>query len=159
MAQILMVVMGLLLSSMIMLSLINYLPSGLEVQKETEILIERGFETLDLGYDAYKAANSDTPITVNASWSSSLSPSYIFLPAAPINLSWDYASDGGTGRFFCLHGSYTKDQFKGFKRASRMFSPAALFVRNSCSETARSNIADPSTFPASLSINYWVDAP
>ena len=128
MVQLLMVVAGLSLSSMVMLSLNNYLPSVFNAQKDTEILIEKGFTVLEEGFDAYTSANADTPPAASAGWDSDLSPGYIFLPRPPTNLSWSYGSDGGTGYYFCLTGSFTQPQFKGFKRAESMFSASAMFL-------------------------------
>ncbi len=144
-----------LLSAMVMVT-INYVPANQGSILLAQNLIQTGLTGLQTGYNNYVAATGSVPTTSN--WANVLTPQYVFLPAAPLNMSWSYTSGATygstTGNYFCLSGNMTQAQYQAAVNDMGDFSSQAYFLNTACGSTA--NGTTPTSWPASAALTFWV---
>lgn len=156
---------------------IKYTNPTLPLQQETQQQIERGFQSLQMGWDAYRAekqafewkcetlttsagtyesckqALSDPGYLPVAGWSSALIPQYAFMPRPPKGLNWSYGTNS-EGWYFCAEGAINDVQLKGVRRAQLRFPLQTLVVSSACG--AISDVPNESLNLSAMKITYWV---
>lgn len=123
---------------------------------------------MERAYKAYAKVNGGagpTPLaTADGGADALFRPMLRLMPAAPANYTWSYgqhAADGSVWdglHYFCLSSAAPADLgiWRGMIRAKQAFSAEQLFMGNSCGATT--NLSEPTTYPASVSVTYFVTA-
>lgn len=170
-------VLAISLASAATLITVKYTNPTLPLQQETQQQIEQGFQSLQMGWDAYRAekqafewkcetlttsagtyesckqALSDPGYLPVAGWSNSLVPQYTFMPRPPKGLNWSYGSNSD-GWYFCAEGSINDTQLKGVRRAQLRFPLQALIVSSACGVVT--DAPDKSLDLSAMKITFWV---
>lgn len=182
MFQLITTVLAIALAGATTLITMKYTNPTLPLQQETQEQIERGFQSLQMGWDAFRAehqtfewvcdtlttdagtyesckqALSDPGYLPVTGWTSALIPQYAFMPRPPKGMDWSYGTNSA-GWYFCAEGTINNAQLKGIRRAQLRFPLETLVVSNTCGVVA--DLPDESLNLASMKVTYWVkrDAP
>lgn len=89
--------------------------------------MQRGFEDLEAGYQAFVDATQVEPSSM-----ADLAPAYVFLPPSSGGTHWSFGVDASGMRYVCLSGSFTDVQVTALQRLRQDFSPQAYFIGAAC---------------------------
>lgn len=111
-----------------------------------------GFHSLESGYNNYTLNIGSQPNLMT-----DIAPHYAFVPAAPNGTSWSFGSGGasGTGRYFCLSGSFNAAILRASINLQQNLSPQAYFINSTCGATST---LIPTGSNPTVALTYWVAA-
>lgn len=153
------------LSTAILLTTINYLPSWQPIAAKNEGLTRAGLERLELAhYLATRAAAGVEPsptAEADGGLVTNFAPYYTFLPRAPINYTWKYGYNATKGlNWVCLYSATggQKADWMAFSRLKTHFSAEQYFVHTGGSAACGSdtNAIEPTEYPASFSVTFFL---
>lgn len=158
MLNLVMTILGIALTAGTLYASVNYLPIARPVFELTKGLTSNGFTSLEKGWQNWKVDHGDIPLQFDPvnpdAWAAQLTPSYLFYPRAPKNFTWSYAQQG-SGYYFCLSGQASAVQYQAYANLFQSLSPQQYFIStDSCGALA--NSPQPSVWPASVYVTYWV---
>lgn len=168
MSQLIISVLAILLTALTLLASVNYLPHWYRAADDTDAAVRSSLKVLERSYKAYAKVNGGVGPTVLAEsdggFGTQFRPLVKLIPPAPAGYSWSYGqhpSDGSIWaglHYFCLSSGTAAElgTWRGLIRARPAFSAEQYFLGNSCDAVA--NIAEPSSYPAPVSVTYFVTA-
>lgn len=168
MFHLILLVIGIALTSLLVLVTVNYLPwwnkSADLFEQQTRTALVR----LEQAYDvATRAANGTPPairpLESDMGFESIFQPVMKLLPGTPANTTWLYGQRPADGtpyanmHYFCLLADEAgADQalWKGVWRAASTFSAQQVFLSDTCGAIA--SVSVPSSYPAPLALTLYV---
>ena len=155
MAQLLAVLVAIGLMAAMVTASVQYVDPVMQQAGPWTERLERAFLELQRGHEAYKAATGSLPNAL-----ADITPRYVFLPAAPPGMSWDYGSGGasGTGRYFCLSGAAGPAVFEALGRLTGRLSPQAYFRDGAQCGVTADNPPPGGGNSTTVFVTYWVES-
>lgn len=161
-------IMAIMLTSAMVVSTVNYLPSWQASAQLNSRLVETGFERLERAYQVYAAEHLDVPAAPDASADGGLTTHFGallgFVPRAPDGFFWYYGQrplDAGPYagmHYFCLAPldavAGTEGVVRGTMRLRRVVPQDQVVFAAACGATA--DWVAPTQYPQALHTTYYV---
>lgn len=161
-------VIAIALQAVSLYALLNFTPYWVKTAPDIARVIGTGISTFETAYYRYGAANAGImpvpTLAADGGLSQFRSPIryHAFLPQAPEGFAWKYGQNGD--HYVCLYpksgaASMHMDVYKAVIRLKRLLPAEQLVIHEgdelSCG-TAAGLASEPATFPANLSVTYFL---
>ena len=170
MSQLVITVIAIVLTAMLAMATINYLPWWYKTASDTEIATRTSLVKLEQTYDVATRAAGGVPPTPttddDGGFAAHFLPIIKFTPALPTGYEWVYGKQPADGtkyaglNYFCMRpvGSVKMDKgvYVGIKRAKVTFPADQVFLSENC-DSSTTNAPEPAEFPAPLRVKLFVN--
>lgn len=161
MVQLIITVFAILLTALLVLVSLNYLPTWFRAADAAESTTVASLRILEQAYDiATRANNGVSPAVLageaDGGFRTNFEPVLKLLPAAVHSFDWKYGEANGLN-YFCMEStgpSVNEGAAKGLLRAKTIFSSEQVFVNTDCG--ALTNLDPMPPTPAKLAVTMYV---